>query len=288
MPDFDAGFKIVARHSGSRLGRLARMESQDWEPIGDTVQATERLADRVFRARCGRERFVVYLEAYTRWQASAPWSVLAKSGLLSERERLPTMSLVFILLPRGYRAQHGRFQLAVNGKPTQQVWFREVCLWQLEPEDWWAESPGVMALYPLCRHHQSNRAALAHAAQTIAERVDDKIIRADLLTTLCIFGKLANPAMDVFEVIEREAMKESKFYQEILEEGRREGVVDSTRASVHQAIALRFGDKAAAEFQDRLRAILDPATLTQLHRLAIKSKRLADFRRALAGSANGP
>jgi len=284
------------------------MESQDWEPIGDTLQATERLADRVFRARCGRDRFVVYLEAYTRWQASAPWSVLSKSGLLSERERLPTMSLVFILLPRGYRAQHGRFQLAVNGKPTQQVWFREVCLWQLEPEDWWAESPGVMALYPLCRHHQNHRAALAHAAQTIADGVDDKIIRADLLTTLCIFGKLANPAMNVFEVIEREAMKESKFYQEILEEGRtegrtegraegraaglvegrREGVVENARASVHQAIALRFGDKAAAECQECLRAIVDPATLTQLHRLAIKSKRLADFRRALAGSANGP
>ena len=28
---------------------------------------------------------------------------MAKAGLLSERERLPTVSLVYLLLPRGYR-----------------------------------------------------------------------------------------------------------------------------------------------------------------------------------------
>ena len=66
---------------------------------------------------------------------SAVWSVLAKSGLLSERERLPTRSLVFVLLPQGYRDQDGTFRLeAEPGEPTQQVWFKEVCLWKEKPE----------------------------------------------------------------------------------------------------------------------------------------------------------
>src|SRR5262245_49300668 len=69
MPDYDAGFKIVAHHAGRQLAELAGLHCQRWEPISEEVQATERLADRVFRAVSGKERFVVYMEAYTRWQA---------------------------------------------------------------------------------------------------------------------------------------------------------------------------------------------------------------------------
>src|ERR1700731_4494206 len=87
MAEFDAGFKIVARHSGPGLTRLAGVALQNWEAVGDPLQTTERLADLVFRARNGDQRFLVYMEAYTRWVESAVWSVLAKSGLLSERDR---------------------------------------------------------------------------------------------------------------------------------------------------------------------------------------------------------
>src|SRR5437868_12996609 len=95
MPSFDRGFKIVAHAAGRRLAGLARVACTRWRPIVSEVQAVERLADRAFRAARGRERFVVYFEAYTYWEEAIPWSVLAKSGLLSERERLPTVSLVF-------------------------------------------------------------------------------------------------------------------------------------------------------------------------------------------------
>src|SRR2546422_77957 len=154
MPDYDAGFKIVAHAAGRQLAELAGIRCQQWEPISGEVHATERLADRAFRARSGRERFVVYMEAYTRWHPAAPWSVLAKSGLLSERERLPTISLVYFLLPPGYRPQGGTLKLRVGSQTTQQIWFREICLWKQEPAEWWEDSPGLMPLYPLCRHHR--------------------------------------------------------------------------------------------------------------------------------------
>jgi hypothetical protein len=116
MPDYDRGFKIVAHQLGRPLCELAGLQFDNWKPIVDTMQATERLADRAFVAKHRRQRFVVYMEAYTRWTNSAPWSVLAKSGLLSERERLPTRSLLFILLPRGYRSMHGQFRLESAGE----------------------------------------------------------------------------------------------------------------------------------------------------------------------------
>src|SRR5262245_20128074 len=165
MPDYDAGFKIVAHVAGRELTAQAGVTCQQWEPVGDTLQATERLADRAFRARQGRERFIVYMEAYTRWQDTAPWSVLAKSGLVAERKRLPVLGLVFVRLPRGYRPQGGSFRLEAAGSPAQQVWLREVCWWRQEPQAWWEGAPGLMPLYPLCQHRQPRREAVTYAAQ---------------------------------------------------------------------------------------------------------------------------
>jgi hypothetical protein len=171
MAEYDAGFKIVARNAGPGLSRVAEVVFDHLEPIGDTLQTTERLADRAFRACHGKRRFVISMEAYTRWVESAVWSVLAKSGLLSERERLPTRCLIFILLPQGYQDQRGQFRLeAEEGQPTQQIWFKEICLWKQVPQPWWEHVPGLMALYPLCKVKEEPAAAVAHAAAAIRAR----------------------------------------------------------------------------------------------------------------------
>jgi hypothetical protein len=133
MAEMDIGFKIAAHSSGREMCWLRGIRPDTWEPISDTLQTTERLADRAFRAREGTEEFVVYFEAYTTWRADARWNILAKSGLLSEREHLPTRTLVFVLTARGYRARQGTFRLAIGEEATQQVWFREICLWNERP-----------------------------------------------------------------------------------------------------------------------------------------------------------
>ena len=97
MRDYDRGFKAAAHTSGRELARLANLSCTRWAPIISEMQFSERFADRAFSARRGRERFVVYFEAYTTWDDDARWNMLAKSGLLSERERAPTKCLVFIL-----------------------------------------------------------------------------------------------------------------------------------------------------------------------------------------------
>jgi len=238
------------------------------------VQTTERLADRAFRARRGRERFVVYMEAYTVWTKTAPWSLLAKSSLLAERERLPVCSLVYVLRPRGYRPQHGHFRLQVGRQPMQQVWFREICLWRQEPKAWWTEAPALMALYPLCRQERPAREALAYAAAVITDGATDSIVRADLLTTLAIFGKLAYPRLDVLGLIGREQMRESKIYEEIKDEGR----LEVRRADVLEAVEIKFGAEARSEFAPLLEAVRDSDRLAALHRLVLRARDLSEFR----------
>ncbi len=279
MADFDGGFKIAARASGPGLSRLAGVAVDGWEPIPDTVQTTERLADRAFRATRGGERFIVYMEAYTRWADSAPWSVLSKSGLLSERERLPCESLVFVLLPRGYRPQEGTFRLAVGGAATQQVWFHEVRLWEVRPEEWWGHHPGLMALYPLCDHGRGAGDAVAFAAEAIRHRALDATRQRDLLATLAIFGRLADETTDTISIIGREHVRDSPVIKEFMLEAEQ----DTLRAAVLEVIQLRYGQAAADEYGPRLARVTDVGRLRELHRLAIQAKGVRHLRKEISG-----
>jgi hypothetical protein len=274
MPAYDTGFKIVARAAGQQLAVLAGVSCDQWTPLVSEVQTAERLADRVFRARRGHRRFVVYMEAYTYWTSDAPWSVLAKSGLLSARERLPTVSLVYVLRPRGYRPQGGQFRLAVEEGPTQHVWFREVCLWQHEPQPWWDEVPGLMALSPLCRQERSPDDVVGHAAEAISAHTPDSVQRGDLLATLAVFGKLVYPGFDVLNLIGREQMKESKVILEFQEEAR----VEQGRKYVLDLLEAKFGRRAAAELAPLVNNVTKTAKLDKLHRLAARASTIDQFR----------
>jgi hypothetical protein len=72
--------------------------------------------------------------------------------------------------------------LEVAGRPTQQLWFHKICLWQERRQPWWEQVPGLMALLPLCDHGRTEDDAVKHAAQSFTARVADTTVRADLLT----------------------------------------------------------------------------------------------------------
>jgi hypothetical protein len=76
-------------------------------------------------------------------------------------------------------------------------------------------------------------------------------------------------------------MSHSPFYQQILAEGRAEGELQTRRTAVLEVLAVRFGEEAAAEFQEALNMIADGARLSELHRTAIKYRGISGFRRAL-------
>jgi hypothetical protein len=207
--------------------------------------------------------------------------VLAKSGLLSERERLPTRSVVFVLLPKGYKEQKGTFQLKIHpeGK-TQQIWFEEVCLWKQQPEDWWRKHPGLMAMYPLCDHGREGSAAVVHAAEAIRHQALDSVRRADLLVSLAVFGRLKYQELDTFTIIGREEMRESAFMQQVADEA----MVDHARKTVLEVLRLRFGEEAVTEFQQPINHMQHLEQLDALLQLAVQSRRLSQFRKGMPRS----
>ena len=76
-------------------------------------------------------------------------------------------------------------------------------------------------------------------------------------------------------------MRESSFYQEIMEEGS----VMTGRFDILDVIEARFGKKEAAAFKKPLGTIEDPNKLRALHRLALRCTDLAELRKAIADSS---
>jgi predicted transposase YdaD len=134
-----------------------------------------------------------------------------------------------------------------------------------------------MALYPLCRHGRRARQAVSFAASAIQAATADTIVRADLLTTLAIFGRLAYRQLDSISLIGREQMKESTLYEEIKDEGR----LESAQADVLAILGKRLGGEAAAQFTDSVHRISKLTRLRRLLLLASDCNNSEDFQRAL-------
>lgn len=277
MPVSDTGFKIAARVSGRELAEVARLSCSRWQPMVSEVQVTERFADRAFRATYQGTRCVVYFEAYTTWRKDALWNVLAKAAMLSEREKLPTLSVLFILRPRGYKNLSGEFLLQAGSQPTQKLWFFPVPMWQQVPAAWWKDCPSLMAMFPLTQHGRPAREAVRHAADCIQATVGEPGLQADLLATLASFGKLVYPGLDTLQIIGRENMRRSSLIEDIYAEEFQE----ERRRVVVEAIEVRFGKEAASIIARRLEPITAKKTLRQLHRLAVGCAGLDEFQAAL-------
>jgi hypothetical protein len=118
---------------------------------------------------------------------------------------------------------------------------------------------------------------VAHAAGAIAAATADTIIRADLLTTLAIFGKLAYRQLDVMGLIGREHMKESAIYAEIGDEAR----VETAQAAVLTVLKERLGMPAAASCRDAVQRVSKQDKLRRLLRLAARCADIEAFQRGL-------
>ena len=277
MQDSERGFKEVTRLVGRELARMAGVECDRWRPLVSEVQTTERFADRAFLAGRGGERFVVYFEAYTRWNRRAPWNAMSKAALLSERELLPTVTILFILQPRGYRPQNGGLRLEVAGELTQELRFREVRMWEQEPQPWWEEVPALMPLYPLCRHGRRIRDAVIYAKGVIREHVPSGPEQSDALFLLSVFGNMADRRLDAAALIGREIMMESKVIRDV----ERVGQVKQVRQDVLTVLAIRFDQITAQSFAEKISEFDDLGPLADLHRLAVRCASPDEFRTAL-------
>lgn len=187
--------------------------------------------------------------------------------------------MIFVLHPRNYRPPGEEFRLGYGGKTTQWVEIQVVPLWEVEPDPSWEQSAALMALYPLCRHPEPPSEAIRHAAGVIRRKASGSADRADLLSILGLFGRLAYPDLNPVALIGREHMRESPLYQEIMDEGS----ILTARRYILTIVAGRFGKRAANSVELAVNAVEDLPRLDQLVSVAVRCASIDAFREELEG-----
>lgn len=134
-----------------------------------------------------------------------------------------------------------------------------------------------MALYPLCDHERRPRDAIVHTVGAIESKIPAGSEQGEFLTLLGVFGRLSYPSLDVRKIIGLEKMKESRFYQEILQEGRKESALLTRRADSVRFLQARFKTKPPAAIVTALDAIDDTGVLDELVDLAATCESMNDF-----------
>ena len=130
---------------------------------------------------------------------------------------------------------------------------------------------------------------IQRCAQTTQQASVDKETRGTLLFALSLFGSLVHP-LELFQNPIMEAlMRESPFYEHVLqqgvEQGVEQGIAQGARQMSIESILLilteRFPNADVSAVQPRLEGVADLNRLRQLNRNAVSTKSFRAFREEL-------
>ena len=114
--------------------------------------------------------------------------------------------------------------------------------------------------------------------------------KPEYLGSLAVLGNLIYDAQTILEIISEETMQQSSIAEylapEAHEQGIQQGLRESARKHILEALALRLQPDVAETFKPMLEAIDDLQRLDQLHRAAILAESSEDFTRALNENGN--
>lgn len=260
---YDQAFKFLAEQDAESLlvllGYLQPGERAEIEVLPRELRAAAILPDQPYRVLTAREHSVVQVEA----QAWFDKSMLARYGEYGVRSwisyRLPVRCYVLLLtkrgLPKGLRTQGvidaGDIQIKVR--------YRLIKLWEISARKVLAMNrENLLPFVPLMR---GGREELEISALRLSH-VPDESRRSEMGMHFLMLGGLRYNRVDLLELIGRKGMipleqlKESSFYQFVMDEGRAEGRdegrLEDAREMLRMLAAKRFPGLELGEELDRI------------------------------------
>ena len=114
--------------------------------------------------------------------------------------------------------------------------------------------------------------------------------KPEYLGSLAVLGNLVYDAQTILEIISEETMQQSSIAEylapEAHEQGIQQGVQETTRKHILEALTLRLQPEIAQTFKPTLEAIDDLQHLEQLFRAAMQAETAEDFKQALGENDN--
>ncbi len=267
MGGFDATTKfLIEAHTADWLA-LAGVPTGGRPPrvVDADLSTVASVPDKLIRVGSGRRAMAVQVEFQSARDADLDERVLAYNVLARRRHRVPVRSVVFLLRPAaGPPGVRGSVRWAEASGARLPFDYDLVRVWQLPAEQLLAAGIGTLPLAPVAA---VGRTAVRSVIGQVRDRLDREVPApqaAELMhATRILTGLRYNRAevQDLFRGVQH--MRESSYYQEILDEGRVEGRVEGERDLLVRMGSRKFGRPPAGTVA-RLRAVTDVAELDRL------------------------
>ena len=296
MPYYDEIVKHLMDRFPHAFAALA-LNTTDVE-VGEklsTEQPTIKVhhSDMTFKIRLPDEEAILHIEAQTddSREKPMPLRMLAYASFLVLEHEMPVYSTVLYFRPPAGRNDPGFYRY--GNTQRGRLWFEYtvVRLYELEGEPFLdASSIGLLPFTPLMKPPAGMGAEVW--VETCIERTRaaavDKQTRGMLLFALSLFGSLVhNPELFQDQILEG-IMRESPFYDLVIQRGVQQGVERGARETTIEntltVLTARFPNADITELRPTLEAVRDLDRLKQLILKASLAPSFREFRRELEGS----
>ncbi len=254
------------------------------EFLSTEFQHVSRLSDSLLRVRDQLGPFLVLTELQLRPDEHMPQRMRAYTALAEEKYRLSVYPIVFYLLPTG-KGQvlpdhyHGEFR----GLMAHQD-FKVIKAWELEAVDILQQrNLALLPFVPLM--HGADETVIRTSAQILREQPEGE----KLETVLALFASFVMNTETIQQIVRwnMTILRESPWYQEILEEGIKQGLAQGDlkgqRKTILNFLRARFEFSTETEMAlaEKLEQVETDEILQSLVIAAAQAESLAAFNQVL-------
>jgi predicted transposase YdaD len=271
----DQAFKFLAEQDPESLllmlGAIDPGEEAEIELLPREIGLSALLPDQPYRVTSRRGDRVVHVEAWTRWEREIPHRMVEYGPLHWFKYRLPVHSYAILFTKRGLPRRPPTTGVITAGGTRMETRFHLICVWQISARK--TLESGRPALLPFVPLMDGGREEFVAGAEALRSLPDERQ-RQEMGMHFVMLGGLRYNRRDLLELMggkhmmPLERLRESSFYQLILDEGREEEREEGRKEALRlaadffrQLAAKRFpGIQLGAEVE----AVGNPGVLQQL------------------------
>jgi predicted transposase YdaD len=226
---YDQAFKYLAEDDPTglllMLGAIRPGQEVLIQPLAREVSVSAQLPDQPYQIRSGGVTWIIHVEAQTVYDSNLPDRMMEYAVRLWLKHRLPINSYALVLTNKRPPKEPGGPVSLSAGHLNITLSYQQVCLWEISAET--ALGLNRDSLIPFVPLMQGGVAELEAGVRRLAS-VPEKS-RSELSLHFLLLGGLRYNPEKILGLIGRatmiplEQLKESSFYQYILQEGREEG-----------------------------------------------------------------
>ena len=193
-----------------------------------------RLSDVLLRVRDAEGPFLLLIELQLHYDPQMPWRMQAYAALAEERYRLPAYPLVLYLLPPPASVSlPDRYYREFRGLVARRD-FEVVKAWELEAQA--VVERGPLALVPLVPLMKGG--AREEMVRAGARALRERGAGEEMEAVLALFASFVMDAEQVQQIVrwEMNVLRESPWYQEIIQEGRQEGFQEGMQQGLQEGL----------------------------------------------------